>query len=100
VGSFHLCGIRTDGTLGCSGGRGVPPGTYSRVAAGYETDCAVATDGHLVCWGSDVYSLVSGVPAGRYVDVDINYQTACAVREDDAVICWGYDGEGMAQPPR
>ncbi|MGB6895137.1 MAG: RCC1 domain-containing protein, partial [Dehalococcoidia bacterium] len=59
AGSFHTCGVRTDGSLACWGNEyavATPPaGTFTAVSAGDNYTCGVRTDGSLACWGDNDY---------------------------------------------
>lgn len=65
AGSFHTCGLRTDGTLACwgsnSSGQSTPPGgTYNQISAGDYHSCGLRTDGYWICWGSNDYGQLGG----------------------------------------
>ena len=60
AGTYHTCGVKTDGTLACWGDnsygqRPRPRGTFTAVSAGSLHTCGVKTDGTLACWGSNGY---------------------------------------------
>ena len=64
AGSYHTCGVKTDGSVVCwgndSGGESTPPdGSFISVSASgpvpgaHEHSCGVKTDGTVECWGWD-----------------------------------------------
>ena len=60
----HICGVKRDGTIACSGsnehGQANPPaGKFTSVSAGSWHTCAVRTDGAQVCWGARVRNLTA-----------------------------------------
>ncbi len=95
------CGIRTDGTIACWGddtwGQADPPqGTFTGIAAGRMTLCAIDAAGELECWGRGLYGAAEP-PQGRYSALAIGGDTGCAIGlGDDRLACWGAD---LGQPP-
>jgi alpha-tubulin suppressor-like RCC1 family protein len=88
------------------------PTSWSYVAAGYSTTCAIATDGRLFCWGSNRSGELgngsttdSGVPIP--VETDIadwiavasngvgNAQHTCAISASSGLYCWGSNAYGQ-----
>ena len=56
AGADHSCGLKTDGTIECWGGRGLgesdaPSGRFTAVSAGALHSCGLKTDGAIECWG-------------------------------------------------
>ena len=71
-GSFHMCGIATDGSVHCwgQGNRGqtdAPEGSYKALASGSAHTCAIATDGSIDLLG--LGHVGAGYPSDRYVQV-------------------------------
>ena len=103
--------LSSDATLRCTAAKHgavrldvPPPGTFQRVAVGYDFACAIAVDGALRCWGKTPY----GVPSGTFTQVSVSssvdgkvnhYSHACAVRTDGTVACWGENEAGQSTPP-
>ncbi len=80
-------------------------GTWSALAAGYETVCGVQTNGTLWCWGYDAYGTAASASAvdllvptqvgtEMYRAVSLSYETGCAVRADGHLRCWGDGSAG------
>ena len=102
AGQFHVCGIKTDGTVACWGdnnnGQGSPPGgTFLQVSASDVFTCGVKTDGTVVCWGDDKYGQASP-PSGTFLQVSAggsfvgSTSFACGLRTDGTLACWGSGG--------
>ena len=106
AGTFHTCGIRTDGTIACWGIDGLgqssaPEGGFTAVAAGWGHSCGVRTDGTVNCWGSN-NDLIGGnftgqatAPAGTFSTVSAGDTHTCGVRTDGTVACWGSNDDFM-----
>ncbi len=126
--SEHVCALKQDGTLWCWGenrfgevgdgsnlidsngdwgeaDKSVPTqefthGSWSQVAVGDESTCAIDMSGTLWCWGV--------VPGGTHTLVPEIFSTApfpwtslcdafswaCAIRSDGTAWCWGQGGGG------
>jgi alpha-tubulin suppressor-like RCC1 family protein len=88
---------------------------FSTISVGDGTNCAVALDGRMFCWGDGQYGQLgkgSTIPAQtlpvqakgrlRFATVAIGVFTACGVATDRAVYCWGGDMDdalGTDTPP-
>ncbi|MRR28954.1 hypothetical protein EG834_01155, partial [bacterium] len=59
-----------------------------------DTGCAVAADGSIKCWGSD---LVSAAVAGSKpaIEVGTGLDHNCAINSNESVSCWGSNGSGQ-----
>ena len=60
AGSYHTCGVRSNGSAACWGnnrvGQATPhAGSFVSVSAGGATTCGVRSNGSVVCWGSDSF---------------------------------------------
>jgi hypothetical protein len=103
AGTYHTCGLRTDGTIACWGrdlsGESTPPsGTFRHIAAGGGHTCAVRTTGEVACWGrNDRGQLIA--PSGTFVAVASGDQHSCGLKLDQTVACWGYNDARQATPP-
>ena len=74
AGSYHTCGLKSDGSVVCwgsntdsyygnyTGQATPPPGTFTQIAAGDLHTCGIKPDRSVVCWGSntDPYSYDGG----------------------------------------
>jgi hypothetical protein len=115
VGRDHMCGVHTDGTVGCSAShfcwesfclgirsccdQAAPPsGTFSSVCVGNGGSngfsCGVRTDGALACWGQQP-AILSGVPSGTASSVACGATFACALTTAGAISCWGTPPAGL-----
>jgi hypothetical protein len=110
-GWLHLCGVDASGALDCSidhtSNPGVeeiwldnaPEGAFTKVSAGSGHDCAIRTDGTLVCWKPwDDAGSALVVPDGQFGDVVNQVETttqggrACALGVDNTVACFSHTG--------
>lgn len=78
-----------------------PGGTFKAVSAGHRNACAIRTDGSLVCWGLDEYTILSPPGGNDFVEVISEFdQRACARRTNGSLTCWGNpDFEPAYTPP-
>ena len=69
----------------------VPDFKYIAISSGANHVCAIATDGSIMCWGSDdSEGQISDRPtSGRFTQISSGDNHTCALRDDGAVICWG-----------
>lgn len=124
AGGSLTCATRlVDGSAACWGWKAaawqqsMPPGGIESIGIGAHV-CAVASGGHLTCWGyapgeyrwlEDVLPLTPyPVPAGSFKFVTAGILHTCAIATDDRLACWftgmfgpvfGSDGYGQASPP-
>ena len=110
AGSYHTCGVKTDGSVACWGadhnGQSTPPvGSFASVSAGaaYVSahTCGVKTDGSVACWGNNDWGR-SVPPADSFTSVSAGESHTCGVKTDGSVVCWGSNesaDHGKATPP-
>ena len=105
AGGFHSCGLRTDGTITCWGGRAwdfgqteAPGGVYSAVSAGWLHSCGLRSDGTITCWGKNDEGQ-SEAPGGVYSAVTAGLGHACGLRSDGTITCWGGNYAGQSEAP-
>lgn len=115
TGTAHLCALRSDGKVLCTGVAtdaiggtgsvnvvsGIENATF--VAAGHDHSCAILMDGSVQCWGSNQYGQVGslassstavpvpveGVTGARMLALGREF--SCAITTDFSVTCWGTD---------
>ena len=97
-GGDYYCGVRTDGTVACSGtghyGETTPPeGKFQSVSAGRGHVCGVRVDGAVACWGRNTYDGEvmgqSTPPAGEFLSVSAGENYTCGIRTNRTLSCWG-----------
>jgi alpha-tubulin suppressor-like RCC1 family protein len=83
------------------------PKTFTKVAAAGGFTCALASDGGIYCWGTNVYGdLGDGTTAARdrptqvgtatdWIDVDARTNLGCGIRTDHSMWCWGFGTTGQ-----
>lgn len=116
VGLKHLCALRQDGSIVCTGhgsdpdkreapedldyDQAVPPddGPFRSVSAGSHTNCALREDGTAECWGhgsnpdrseADADYGQAVAPEGTFEAVDAGGFYSCGIRPDGSLECWG-----------
>jgi alpha-tubulin suppressor-like RCC1 family protein len=128
----HTCGLRGDqiwcvgqnsnGQLGNAGEATTfavqeqTLGSWSAVDSGGVASCAIATDGHLACWGNsrllaagrevDNANVAMTVGSALWRSVSVGADDACGIQSDDTLHCWGVgdasargDGRGGHELP-
>jgi hypothetical protein len=121
----RICVVDGTGVVQCaaaSGGPldfGVVPGqdrAFNSLTLGsYRTDCALATDGSLHCWGSGQSGLLGdGTPSSEtraamgpvavpdgvvFIAAALGGSVACALADTGTPWCWGANIDGIAGPP-
>lgn len=135
VGDWHTCAVASDGKAYCWGygvthaelgngtmsqanspvavaTNGVLSGkTVKRIAAGFDHNCAIASDDNVYCWGEGEHGALgngstaraatpvavstTGALAGKTIKrIATGSDHACAVTTDDQVYCWGRNSNG------
>ncbi len=96
------CGIKTDGSLACAGDKGnITPltGTFTQVSVG-GTDCAIKSDGTLMCWRAcDYWCEKENIPTGTFKQVATGDYRTCAITKEGRIMCWGDFFSHIKQPP-
>ncbi|MEL0039618.1 MAG: hypothetical protein VW799_11085, partial [Halieaceae bacterium] len=129
VGPVHTCALLSDGNVSCWGfGNAIGNGnsdtklvptqtepfglnrTAIALSAGFETTCALLSDGNVSCWGSNSYGQVGDgsntqrltptqvSPFGlnrTAVEITSGFYFNCAILDDGNVSCWGANGQGQ-----
>jgi alpha-tubulin suppressor-like RCC1 family protein len=138
VGANAVCALESGGTLSCWGGNAYgetglsassmpvmtptlfePGTTWSAVAVGWTHACAVASNGSLWCWGSDLegelgVGTTAGIPNGpvqvgsamNWTSVSAGGSHTCGTQRNPgnagggggsavSLSCWGDNGEGQ-----
>lgn len=74
-----------------AGQSGAFTGTRNIIGSTRYFNCALQTDGNVLCWG-----LAPTPPAGPFVELVVGYEHACGLRPDGSVDCWGDNDFGQA----
>lgn len=77
--------------------------TAKQISSGFQTNCAVLTDGTVHCWGRVINSsavasdlVPTAIPGiNNAVEVQVGNDVACAVLTDKTVKCWGSNNNGQ-----
>jgi hypothetical protein len=72
--------------------------SFTAVSVGELHACALATDGTIVCWGSNTSGQATP-PAGTFTSVSAGISHTCAVQTGGAAVCWGSNSQGATTPP-
>lgn len=107
-GTFHTCGLMTNGTAICwgcggnssSGQCNVPPGsTFTQISAGGFHTCGLLRNGSVACWG-DNSDGESNVPTGlTFTQISAGYSHTCGLLTNGSALCWGFNGFGQTNVP-
>ena len=136
VGDWHTCAVASDGKAYCWGygvthaelgngtmsqanspvavaTNGVLSGkTVKRIAAGFDHNCAIASDDKVYCWGEGEHGALgngstaraatpvavstTGALAGKTIKrIAAGIWHTCSIASDDKVYCWGDNGNGQ-----
>ena len=103
AGTWHSCGLRTDGSITCWGDNefgqaDAPFGEFTAVSACASNSCGVRSDGTIICWGDNEFG-EADVPGGHFRAVDAGGSHSCGVRADGTVTCWGNNDSGQTDAP-
>ncbi|OQW91870.1 MAG: hypothetical protein BWK78_03325 [Thiotrichaceae bacterium IS1] len=98
-GKDMVCGLKTDGSLACSGYdiKTPPTGTFTQVSVGYSYACAIRTDSNVLCWGDNF--LNGSTPTGAFKQVATGNKRTCAITTEGRIMCWGGLYSRSYQPP-
>jgi hypothetical protein len=112
VGAEQVCGIGSDGAVGCLGSTGgpapwaqVPAAKFSTIAASDLGFCGVATDGQIFCWGTHPTIKTDGTelkpPVGsNFIQVVHGRYIICGLDKAGAIKCAnGSDTKELKVPP-
>ena len=94
-GSYHTCGLRSDGTSVCWGDnshdQASPPAgeTFTAISSGYRHTCGLRSDGTAICWGDDSHGQASPPAGETFAAISSGTWHTCALRTDGRAICWG-----------
>jgi len=94
LGLFHACGVTRTG-VNCWGRAGAPrvddqAGDFVEVGSGHYANCALRTNGSVLCWGSATnIPELQPPPDARFVTISMGGYHACGLRADRTVDCWG-----------
>ena len=125
-GTYHVCGLSTNGTAYCWGsdtlgqvgdgnGNGLQttPTTvagghsFSRLEAGAQFTCGIATNGDAYCWGDNRFGALGiGNTSGqnspaqvtgghKYTDLTAGAYHVCALETSGTTDCWGDNDSGQ-----
>lgn len=103
AGSYHSCGVHSDGSVVCWGengwGQAEPPtGRFSDVVAGARHSCGLESNMTITCWGDNTHGQ-TGDPDGHFLAISAGAYHSCAVRLDESVVCWGSNASGQGAVP-
>ena len=94
-GSYHTCGLRSDGTSVCWGDnshdQASPPDgeTFTAISSGYRHTCDLRSDGTAICWGDDSHGQASPPAGETFAAISSGTWHTCGLRTDGRAICWG-----------
>lgn len=106
-GTYFSCGLlASDSSVTCWGGNNsheewvAPAGSFTAIAAGLYTACAITADQDLACWGNDADGQIPKEITGPFVTVDVGGNHVCAIRTNGELWCWGEDRyQQVSDPP-
>jgi len=101
AGEVHTCGLRSDGSVACSGEFALdpPPISFEQIAVGLYHGCGIRSDDRtIVCWGGNGAGQTTP-PAGSFDSIAAGRMYNCVVSTAGTLSCWGLDGFGHALVP-
>jgi hypothetical protein len=93
AGQHHVCGLRADGTLSCSGqlNGALPSGRFNQIVSMRDVVCGLRTDGRIACSGG-VMGGIDGASAETYARLrgpSSSFNPGlCALKDDNSAHCW------------
>lgn len=88
----------------CDGSLFLAEGKFFKIAAGYDTTCAIRTkDGSVTCWGLNDAGQTDG-PSDeekntKFVEISVSRYHSCAISEQRHIVCWGRNEYGQSDVP-
>ena len=89
----------------------MPYGTVKQVEIGYTHSCAIASDDHVYCWGSNglgqlgngtyasyktpVAVLQGAMPSLTVKKIAVGFYHTCVIASNNQVYCWGFGNKGQ-----
>ena len=103
AGSYHSCGLRSDGSAVCWGGNGwgqaeAPEGEFTSLAGGGSYSCGLRSDSIIACWGNNSWGQTDA-PTGEFTSLAAGWLHSCGIRSDSIIACWGNNSWGQTDAP-
>ena len=71
---------------------------FTAVSAGYYHNCAIRTNGDVLCWGLGDNGQIAA-PPGPFTAVSAGFTHTCGLRPSGNIECWGEDKAGETKAP-